>query len=50
MCITVPPKIRVTHQLIGAWEGEELTLECDSEAYPKSINYWSRGDGQERSK
>lgn len=34
--------IWVQNQLVGAREGEQLTLECDSEAYPKSINYWTR--------
>lgn len=28
------------NQLIGAVEGQQVTLECISEAYPKSINYW----------
>lgn len=38
----VPPMIEVEHQLVGALEGQELTLKCNSEAYPKSINYWTR--------
>ncbi|XP_020280065.1 opioid-binding protein/cell adhesion molecule homolog [Pseudomyrmex gracilis] len=36
------PMIWVQNQLVGAHEGDKLTLECFSEAYPKSINYWTR--------
>lgn len=39
---SVPPMIWVQNQLVGAQEGQQLTLECLSEAYPKSINYWTR--------
>lgn len=41
----VPPMIWIQNQLVGAIEGEEVTLECHSEAYPKSINYWTRDRG-----
>ncbi|KMQ96818.1 lachesin-like isoform x5 protein [Lasius niger] len=34
--------IWVQNQLVGAREGQKLTLECYSEAFPKSINYWTR--------
>ncbi|CAB0008092.1 unnamed protein product, partial [Nesidiocoris tenuis] len=34
-----------TNQLVGAMEGERMTLECLSEAFPKSINYWTRESG-----
>lgn len=34
--------IWVQNQLVGAHEGQKLTLECYSEAFPKSINYWTR--------
>lgn len=34
--------IWVQNQLVGAREGQKLTLECSSEAFPKSINYWTR--------
>ncbi|XP_066588541.1 lachesin-like [Prorops nasuta] len=34
------PMIEIQNQLVGAQEGQEITLECDSEAHPKSINYW----------
>lgn len=38
--------ISIHNQLVGAEEEQKLTLECYSEAYPKSINYWTRGDGE----
>lgn len=38
--------ITVQNQLIGAVEGKGVTLECQSEAYPKSINYWTRERGE----
>lgn len=34
--------IMIQNQLVGAQEGQDMTLECDSEAYPKAINYWTR--------
>ncbi|KAL6445018.1 hypothetical protein ACFW04_002146 [Cataglyphis niger] len=34
--------IWVQNQLVGVREGQKLTLECFSEAFPKSINYWTR--------
>lgn len=37
--------ISVPNQLVGAVEGQRITLECNSEAYPKSINYWTRDKG-----
>jgi hypothetical protein len=37
--------IWVQNQLVGAVEGQRLSLECHSEAYPKSINYWTREKG-----
>lgn len=43
---TVPPMIWVQNQLVGAYEGQRITLECQSEAYPKSINYWTREKGE----
>lgn len=44
--ISVPPMIWIQNQLVGAVEGNSLTLECNSEAYPKSINYWTREKGE----
>lgn len=46
MCsVAVPPMIWIQNQLVGAVEGQQITLECHSEAYPKSINYWTKDDG-----
>ncbi|XP_050485763.1 lachesin [Bombus vancouverensis nearcticus] len=42
LTVQFPPMISVQNQLVGAQEGQQLTLECHSEAYPKSINYWTR--------
>lgn len=33
--------IWIQNQLVGAREGQQITLECHSEAHPKSINYWT---------
>lgn len=38
--------IWIPNQLIGAGEGHTVVLECHSEAYPKSINYWTREKGE----
>ncbi|XP_024946078.1 neurotrimin isoform X2 [Cephus cinctus] len=42
MIVHFPPMIWIQNQLVGAKEGQQMTLECHSEAYPKSINYWTR--------
>ncbi|KAG8234955.1 hypothetical protein J437_LFUL009150, partial [Ladona fulva] len=36
----------IPNQLEGAYIGQDVTLECHTEAYPTSINYWTteRGD------
>lgn len=31
----------VQNQLVGAYEGQAISLHCSTEAYPKSINYWT---------
>ena len=33
--------IRVENQLIGAYDGETLVLECISESHPGPITYWT---------
>ena len=40
----VPPMVWIQNQLVGAALGQRITLECQSEAYPKSINYWMKND------
>ncbi|XP_059474407.1 opioid-binding protein/cell adhesion molecule homolog isoform X2 [Neocloeon triangulifer] len=46
LIVHFPPMISIPNQLVGAYEGQMLTLECQSEAYPKSINYWTRENGE----
>ncbi|KAK0088350.1 hypothetical protein PV326_004876, partial [Microctonus aethiopoides] len=42
LIVHFPPMITVQNQLVGSQEGQIITLECHSEAFPKSINYWTR--------
>lgn len=35
----------VQNQLVGAYEGQRISLHCGTEAYPKSINYWTYEKG-----
>lgn len=42
----VPPVITIRNQLVGAALGTELVLECETEAYPKPVSYWSRDNGE----
>lgn len=34
----------IQNQLVGSAIGQKITLECQSEAYPKSINYWMKNE------
>ncbi|XP_063587794.1 lachesin-like [Penaeus indicus] len=43
--VQFPPMAWVPQQLEGAYIGQELTIECHTEAYPKSINYWTNTKG-----
>lgn len=45
LIVHFPPMIWIQNQLVGAMEEDEITLECHSEAYPKSINYWTKDSG-----
>lgn len=38
--------LSIPNQLEGAYAGQDVMLECHTEAYPASINYWTteRGD------
>ena len=42
---TVPPMLSIPNQLEGAYIGQDVTLECHTEAYPDSINYWTTEHG-----
>ncbi|XP_015183576.1 PREDICTED: neurotrimin-like [Polistes dominula] len=46
LIVHFPPMIMIQNQLVGVQEGQEMTLECHSEAFPKSINYWTKGNNQ----
>ncbi|GFT57181.1 lachesin [Trichonephila clavipes] len=37
-----PPVLWIPNQLVGAVAGRDVTLDCHTEAYPTSINYWGR--------
>ncbi|XP_071516419.1 lachesin-like isoform X2 [Panulirus ornatus] len=43
--VQFPPVAWVPQQLEGAYVGQELTIECHTEAFPKSINYWTNTNG-----
>ncbi len=36
--------IWIQNQLVGAAIGQSIQLDCQSEAFPKSINYWMKND------
>ncbi|XP_017763358.1 PREDICTED: contactin-6-like [Eufriesea mexicana] len=40
-----PPMLWIPHQLVGAPLEHSVTLECNTEAHPTSLNYWTREDG-----
>lgn len=43
---TVPPMLSIPNQLEGAYIGQDVSLECHTEAYPISINYWTYENGE----
>ncbi|CAK1546024.1 unnamed protein product [Leptosia nina] len=46
LTVEFPPVITIRNQLVGAALGTDLVLECETEAYPKPVSYWSREDGE----
>ncbi|CAM1311075.1 Uncharacterised protein g5600 [Pycnogonum litorale] len=42
--VTFTPMIWVPNQLVGVPFGSDVTLECFTEAHPRSFNYWVRKD------
>lgn len=42
--LSVPPMLMIMNQLVGSAVGQKITLECQSEAFPKSINYWMKNE------
>ncbi|XP_049804895.1 lachesin-like isoform X3 [Schistocerca nitens] len=43
--VQFPPMLSIPNQLEGAYIGQDVTLECHTEAYPTSINYWTTEKG-----
>ncbi|XP_049784884.1 lachesin-like [Schistocerca cancellata] len=46
LVVHFPPMVWTKNQLVGAYEGRQVTIDCYSEAFPKSINYWTRDQGE----
>ncbi|XP_028030991.1 opioid-binding protein/cell adhesion molecule homolog [Bombyx mandarina] len=46
LTVEFPPVITIRNQLVGAGLGTDLVLECETEAYPKPVSYWSRETGE----
>nr|XP_033205060.1 neurotrimin-like [Bombus vancouverensis nearcticus] len=46
LTVQFSPMISIQNQLVGAQEGQRMTLECNSEAFPKSINYWTKENNE----
>ncbi|XP_050296839.1 neurotrimin-like isoform X2 [Anthonomus grandis grandis] len=46
LLVQFPPSVWIQYQLIGAYQGQRVTLECHSQAFPKSINYWAKNSGE----
>ncbi|XP_036226943.2 uncharacterized protein [Bactrocera oleae] len=44
LVVHFPPLIWIQNQLVGIATGQNIALECQSEAYPKSMNYWTQND------
>ncbi|XP_022248201.1 lachesin-like, partial [Limulus polyphemus] len=42
--INFPPQIRVPNQVIGAVPGNEVTLECKVQAWPRPLTSWVRNE------
>lgn len=40
------PVLWIPNQLVGVASGMDVTLECHTEAFPRSINYWTDDKGQ----
>ncbi|OWR51490.1 putative lachesin [Danaus plexippus plexippus] len=46
LTVEFPPVIVIRNQLVGAALGSDLVIECETEAYPKPVSYWSRESGE----
>jgi len=43
--VQFPPMFWIPSQLEAVYRGQDVTIECHSEAFPKSINYWVNNKG-----
>ncbi|CAH1406243.1 unnamed protein product [Nezara viridula] len=43
--VQFPPMLSIPNQLEGAYIGQDVTLGCQTEAFPSSINYWTTDNG-----
>ncbi|XP_057663208.1 lachesin isoform X1 [Diorhabda carinulata] len=46
LVVQFAPSVWIQYQLIGAYDDQQVTLECFSQAFPKSINYWTKDNGE----
>ncbi|XP_050507769.1 lachesin isoform X1 [Diabrotica virgifera virgifera] len=46
LVVQFAPSVWIQYQLIGAYDDQQITLECFSQAFPKSINYWTKDTGE----
>ncbi|XP_397461.3 neurotrimin isoform X2 [Apis mellifera] len=46
LTVQFSPMISIQNQLVGAQEGQRMTLECNSEAFPQLINYWTKENNE----
>ncbi|CAH1103445.1 unnamed protein product [Psylliodes chrysocephalus] len=46
LVVQFAPSVYIQYQLIGAYDDQQVTLECFSQAFPKSINYWTKDTGE----
>ncbi|XP_038111519.1 lachesin isoform X2 [Culex quinquefasciatus] len=44
--VDFPPMLWIPHQLVGIPVGYNASLECNIEAHPTSLNYWTRENDQ----
>jgi len=37
--------LTISNQLVGGYAGQDIKLECHTEAFPTSINFWTTEKG-----
>uniref|UniRef100_A0A2S2QH63 Lachesin n=1 Tax=Sipha flava TaxID=143950 RepID=A0A2S2QH63_9HEMI len=43
--VQFPPMLTISNQLVGGYVGQDIKLECHTEAFPTSINFWTTEKG-----